>query len=61
MISIGSTICFYNGDLKTLTENFKYFKPTVLGAVPCMLNKYYTQVDLFFLIKWNLNKVDSQI
>ncbi|XP_046752946.1 long-chain-fatty-acid--CoA ligase 5 isoform X2 [Diprion similis] len=44
MYMVGGAVGFYSGDIKHLTEDMKALKPTVMPAVPRLLNRIYDKV-----------------
>lgn len=51
MYMMGGAVGFYSGDIKKLAEDMKALRPTVMPAVPRLLNRIYDKVsdyrDLF--------------
>jgi long-subunit acyl-CoA synthetase (AMP-forming) len=47
VISFGSSVGFYQGDIRKLTEDFASLKPSLLCVVPRLLNKFYLLVIFF--------------
>lgn len=44
---------FFTGDMHRLTDDFKALRPTVMPAVPRVLNRIYDKVNLLpFLVLW---------
>ncbi|XP_043281122.1 long-chain-fatty-acid--CoA ligase 1 isoform X2 [Venturia canescens] len=41
---VGGSVGFYSGDIKTLADDMKALKPTVMPAVPRLLNRIYDKV-----------------
>lgn len=41
MYLVGGRVGFFNGSMKHLTEDMKILKPTVIPAVPRLLNRIY--------------------
>lgn len=54
---VGGSVGFYSGDTKNLFNDMKFLKPTVMPAVPRLLNRFYIQVVKrnFFLICFYLS------
>ncbi|XP_058810424.1 long-chain-fatty-acid--CoA ligase 5 [Phymastichus coffea] len=46
MFMVGGAVGFYSGDIKKLTDDMKVLKPTVMPAVPRLLNRLYNKVQL---------------
>lgn len=44
MYLVGGSVGFYSGDIRHLTEDMKALKPTVMPAVPRLLNRIYDKV-----------------
>ncbi|KAK0166169.1 hypothetical protein PV328_004612 [Microctonus aethiopoides] len=44
MYIVGGSVGFYSGDIKTLPDDMKALKPTVMPAVPRLLNRLYDKV-----------------
>lgn len=44
MYSVGGAVGFYTGDMHRLTDDFKALRPTVMPAVPRVLNRIYDKV-----------------
>ncbi|KAL1464052.1 hypothetical protein WDU94_003736, partial [Cyamophila willieti] len=44
MLLVGGSIGYYSGDIKNLTDDMKTLKPTIMPAVPRLLNRIYDQV-----------------
>ncbi|KAI5755194.1 hypothetical protein M8J77_014875 [Diaphorina citri] len=44
MFLVGGSIGYYSGDIKNLTEDMKTLKPTIMPAVPRLLNRMYDKV-----------------
>ncbi|XP_012252895.2 long-chain-fatty-acid--CoA ligase 5 isoform X3 [Athalia rosae] len=44
MYMVGGAVGFYGGDIKYLSEDMKALKPTVMPAVPRLLNRIYDKV-----------------
>ncbi|KAI4478068.1 hypothetical protein M0804_012259 [Polistes exclamans] len=42
---VGGSVGFYTGDIKRLSEDMKALKPTVMPAVPRLLNRMYDKVQ----------------
>lgn len=40
----GGKVGFYQGNIKTLNEDFRTLKPTVIPCVPRLLNRMYDKV-----------------
>jgi long-chain acyl-CoA synthetase len=40
----GGAVGFYSGDIKQLTNDLKILKPTVMPAVPRLLNRVYDKI-----------------
>lgn len=45
MYMVGGSVGFYSGDIKRLTEDMKALRPTVMPAVPRLLNRMYDKVS----------------
>lgn len=45
MYMVGGAVGFYCGNIKNLLDDMKYLKPTVMPAVPRLLNRFYNQVS----------------
>jgi len=45
MYMMGGSVGFYSGDIKRLAEDMKALKPTVMPAVPRLLNRMYDKVS----------------
>ncbi|XP_063985043.1 long-chain-fatty-acid--CoA ligase 5 isoform X1 [Diachasmimorpha longicaudata] len=45
MYIVGGSVGFYSGDIKTLPEDMKALRPTVMPAVPRLLNRLYDKVQ----------------
>jgi long-chain acyl-CoA synthetase len=45
IISLGSQIAFYQGDIKKLADDLKEVKPTIFCTVPRLLNRIYAKVS----------------
>nr|XP_033328290.1 long-chain-fatty-acid--CoA ligase 1 isoform X3 [Megalopta genalis] len=45
MYMVGGSVGFYSGDIKTLAEDMKALRPTVMPAVPRLLNRMYDKVQ----------------
>lgn len=45
MYMVGGSVGFYSGDIKTLSEDMKALRPTVMPAVPRLLNRMYDKVS----------------
>ena len=44
MFLVGGAVGFYSGNIKNLCEDMKALKPTVMPAVPRLLNRLFEQV-----------------
>lgn len=42
---VGASVGFYTGDIKRLPEDMKALRPTVIPAVPRLLNRMYDKVS----------------
>lgn len=42
---VGGAVGFYSGDIRELTNDIKMLKPTVMPAVPRLLNRVYDKVQ----------------
>lgn len=49
MYIVGGSVGFYSGDIKTLPDDMKALKPTVMPAVPRLLNRLYDKVINFHI------------
>ncbi|XP_055923856.1 long-chain-fatty-acid--CoA ligase 1 isoform X3 [Eupeodes corollae] len=66
---VGGAVGFYSGDIKELTNDLKALKPTVMPAVPRLLNRVYDkiQVDITnssikrMLFRMALNSKEAEI
>lgn len=47
MYIVGGSVGFYSGDIKTLADDMKALKPTVMPAVPRLLNRIYDKVSVY--------------
>lgn len=47
MYGVGGSVGFYSGNIKTLPDDMKALKPTVMPAVPRLLNRIYDKVSFF--------------
>ncbi|XP_043522529.1 long-chain-fatty-acid--CoA ligase 1 isoform X2 [Frieseomelitta varia] len=45
MYMVGASVGFYSGDIKRLPEDMKALRPTVMPAVPRLLNRMYDKVQ----------------
>jgi len=45
MYMLGGSVGFYGGDIKRLAEDMKALRPTVMPAVPRLLNRMYDKVS----------------
>ncbi|XP_055385680.1 long-chain-fatty-acid--CoA ligase 5 isoform X2 [Condylostylus longicornis] len=45
MYYVGGAVGFYSGDIRQLTNDFKALKPTVMPAVPRLLNRVYDKIQ----------------
>jgi len=45
MYYVGGCVGFYSGDIKELTNDLKMLKPTVMPAVPRLLNRVYDKIQ----------------
>lgn len=45
MYMVGGSVGFYSGDIKRLPEDMKALRPTVMPAVPRLLNRMYDKVS----------------
>lgn len=45
MYMVGASVGFYSGDIKRLPEDMKALRPTVMPAVPRLLNRMYDKVS----------------
>jgi len=45
MYLVGGSVGFYSGDIKRLSEDMKALRPTVIPAVPRLLNRMYDKVS----------------
>lgn len=45
MFYAGGAIGFYSGDIKELTNDLKALKPTIMPAVPRLLNRVYDKIN----------------
>ncbi|XP_066589517.1 long-chain-fatty-acid--CoA ligase 6 isoform X2 [Prorops nasuta] len=45
MYLVGGSVGFYSGDIKKLSDDMKALKPTVMPAVPRLLNRMYDKVQ----------------
>ncbi|XP_014474921.1 PREDICTED: long-chain-fatty-acid--CoA ligase 5 isoform X2 [Dinoponera quadriceps] len=45
MYMVGGSVGFYSGDIKRLAEDMKALRPTVMPAVPRLLNRIYDKVQ----------------
>lgn len=45
MYMVGASVGFYTGDIKRLPEDMKALRPTVIPAVPRLLNRMYDKVS----------------
>jgi long-chain acyl-CoA synthetase len=45
MYMVGGSVGFFSGDIKTLSDDMKALKPTVMPAVPRLLNRIYDKVS----------------
>lgn len=46
MYMVGGSVGFYSGDIKRLSEDMKALRPTVMPAVPRLLNRMYDKVSI---------------
>ncbi|XP_023247364.1 long-chain-fatty-acid--CoA ligase 5 isoform X2 [Copidosoma floridanum] len=44
MYMVGGSVGFFSGDIKTLSDDMKILKPTVMPAVPRLLNRLYDKI-----------------
>ena len=51
IVSLGGSIGFYQGDIKTIIDDIKEVRPTIFCTVPRLLNRIYSKVraSSFFL------------
>lgn len=56
MYMVGGSVGFYSGDIKRLSEDMKALRPTVMPAVPRLLNRMYDKVSI-----WRLLQILNQI
>lgn len=45
MYYVGGCVGFYSGDIKELNNDLKMLKPTVMPAVPRLLNRVYDKIQ----------------
>ncbi|XP_006619656.1 long-chain-fatty-acid--CoA ligase 1 isoform X2 [Apis laboriosa] len=45
MYMVGGSVGFYSGDIKRLSEDMKALRPTVMPAVPRLLNRMYDKIQ----------------
>ena len=45
MYLVGGAVGFYSGDIRRLTDDMKSLKPTVMPAVPRLLNRMYDKLQ----------------
>lgn len=45
MYYVGGAVGFYSGDIRELTNDLKMLKPTVMPAVPRLLNRVYDKIQ----------------
>lgn len=44
MLMVGGSIGYFKGDIRNLSEDMKALKPTMVPAVPRLLNRIYDKV-----------------
>lgn len=49
MYMVGGSVGFYSGDIKRLSEDMKALRPTVMPAVPRLLNRMYDKVGCLII------------
>lgn len=55
MYMVGGSVGFYSGDIKRLAEDMKALRPTVMPAVPRLLNRIYDKVsgsESLYILIW---------
>lgn len=45
MYAVGGSVGFYSGNIKTISDDMRALKPTVMPAVPRLLNRIYDKVS----------------
>lgn len=45
MYYVGGMVGFYSGDIRELNNDLKYLKPTIMPAVPRLLNRVYDKIQ----------------
>lgn len=48
MFMVGGAVGYYSGDIKKLSDDMRLLKPTVMPAVPRLLNRLYYKVCKYF-------------